>query len=120
MSQAQIVEAKRNLNEQFKPKPEEPMRVEFDFTVPETEETERPRPVGAELKYHVVTDQQMNNIDVTDSYNRELPNGMHVAHLFSTMAHLMNFYLPNEQRPYRVFVWKGQHAENAQVFTQGS
>lgn len=120
MSQQQIKEVKRGWNEQFKPKPEEPMRVDFDFTVPESEEVERPRPVGAELKYHVVTDQQMNNIDVTDSYNRELGDGKRVAHLFSTMAHLMNFYLPNEQRPYRVFVWKGQHAENAQVFTQGS
>ena len=56
MSQTQIKEVKRNLNEQFKPKPEVPMKVTFDFTIPESDEVERPRPVGAELKYHVVTD----------------------------------------------------------------
>jgi hypothetical protein len=43
-----------------------------------------------------------------------------VVNLCSTLAHLFCFYNKQNAKPFRVFVWKGQHCLNRQVFATGS
>jgi len=129
MNEEQIRQAKKELNKQIIVQPLEPLTVKLDFTSYLDQRAEPfERPSKYSLKYHVVTDQRNTSYDVNGTYNWELEplktapkcpevtNAKAVVHLFSSMAHLVTFFFQGMEKPYRVFVWKGQHTQNSQVF----
>ncbi|CAL6049624.1 Conserved_hypothetical protein [Hexamita inflata] len=119
MSPAQLKDMRERAMEKVRQ-----VREEIPYTIKlEFQTYARPAPVPAPakytLKYHVATDQQNKNRDVLDGYNYE-ENGQRVLNLCSSMAQMLTFHCPEIPKPFRVFVWKGQHCQNSQVFCQGS
>eukprot|EP00703_Trepomonas_sp_PC1_P006130 JAP90476.1 Hypothetical protein TPC1_30029 [Trepomonas sp. PC1] len=91
------------------------VQLDFDSQLAQTDlET-----VQDELKFHISTDQQLESSDVLNQYD-QLLNGQKVVNLCSTLAQLFCFYNKQNPKPFRVFVWKGQHCLNRQVFQTGS